>query len=610
MSNKLTLLALTTLFATTANAQCLSVSGNSITATMAPTGFWTVDDEGRSPDIAFNGFTFPLGGTNWTHFVVESNGEVYLTNGSGPVSPATFGITNLATLRGGAGGSPRLAAFGGDFEGVSGLVGWDILVDDTVANQVKVTWTGLRLFNGSENFSMSLTLLAGGLVQFDYADGDFGSAAFNVIAGLSAGNDVGTGAEPPLDLNGGGDSGAVELFHEINWAPWDLDNQSILLLPNGNGGYAAVISCGEAGHESFGEGCYNIGTESFYQHFTDAAVAATALTGNALQLSPSSNGYVATWLAGGSALYVAPSAAATQLQVLNDDEVTFTPSAGFPTPNGTVTDLTVTGNGVIAFGMGPTEPSAENWIPTPAGMLAGSHGGIYCWHAYNEEEGGDVWAEEVGGITYVTFLDVENFPLGVVNPSTFQVQFDQASGQISIVWVDIDNDNVPIFGIYPQDHLIGFTPPGPSIDPGSVDLAAQLVVVTFPDTNAISISASPLPISTATTGTTVTYAIDNAPEVAANSGTAIGLVAFSLNGGLPGVDLGFLGAPGCSAYVGGLDLTLAFVGPIGQQTVPLTIPPGVPGGVLLYAQAAALSNGINVFGLATSNGIESTIGGS
>ena len=77
----------------------------------------------------------------------------------------------------------------------------------------------------------------------------------------------------------------------------------------------------------------------------------------------------------------------------------------------------------------------------------------------------------------------------------------------------------------------------------------------------------------------------------------------------PRLDLTGVGAPGCFAYVGGLDLTLPFVGPVGQpHTASLQLPPGLPQGLMIYAQAACLSDGVNAFGILTSNGIESRVG--
>ncbi|MFN3244190.1 MAG: hypothetical protein ACE37K_21975 [Planctomycetota bacterium] len=595
------------LLAAHASAQCFSASGTSIAGQMTATTIYTVDDEGISPDLAF-GFPFPLDGTNWTHFVVSSNGEIYLTDGTGAVGSVLYGVTNVNALRGVAGDSPRICGFAGDLTAVPNLASWDVLVDSSVAGEVKVTWVGVRHYLGGEDWNMSVKMNAAGIVEFDY-EGNFGTPGIFDITGISAGDGVGAATTPSSDLDQGADSGTLALLYETGWANgFDLNGKGLTIIPNGQGGFTSLLTCGSARHDSVGAGCYDVGRASFYQWFTDAGVASATLTGNAINLAPTGDGYLASWLPGiAQALYVPPSANATNLPVLNDDEVTFTPATGFPIPGGTVNELTVQGNGIVAFGAGPTEPTVDNWIPSPERMLDAYHGGVYFWHAYNEEENGDVWAEELNGTIYITFQDVENFPLGVANPSTWQLQINQATGDMFLLFVSIDSDNNPIFGIYPQDHLIGFTPPGASVDPGPVDLATGLPVVTSPDVFALAMSASPAPISTTSTGSTVDYTVANSQEITPSGGIAAGIVALSLTSG--NLDLTGVGAPGCFAYVGGLDLTLPFVGPVGQpHTASLQLPPGLPQGLMIYAQAACLSDGVNAFGILTSNGIESRVG--
>jgi len=587
-------------------AQCAQTSGQSIVPLMTPTGALPVHDEGRSVDIPFVGFTFPIGGASYSHFVVESNGAIYLTDGTGVVDPATFGVSSLAELRGTAGASPRVVPLSGDFEAAPWHNNWDILVDDTVTGQVKVTWQAVRYITTTKSYGMSATLFASGAVQFDYAYGDFAHVLTFQYAGISAGHAVGTGLEQASDLSGNADSGSLPLLFENGWLPFDLDDHSVWITPNAAGGYASTVVCGLSRHESYGEGCYAIGHESVYQHFTDAAVASTTLSGNVLLLQPTLDGYVAVWLAGlSSTQFVPPSAAAVQMPVGNDGEVPHVFATPHPTPFGLLASVTVQGNGIIAFGPGPVEPTMQNYLPQPHRMLAGSHGGIYCWHAYNEDEGGDVWVEHVAGVTHITFLDVENFPLGVSNPSTFQVQFDHATGAINIVFVHIDSDNSLVLGSWPQDHVIGFTPPGASADPGAVDLVTQTPWVTTPDVRPLQLSASPDPVSTATTGTLVTYSVANALPVQAG-GSVLGLLVLTTVPSTP-VDLGAIGAPGCFAHVGTLPLTQAFAGARGVQNVPVQVPPGLPSGACMYVQAAALASSVNALGLLTSNAIKSTV---
>lgn len=77
--------------------------------------------------------------------------------------------------------------------------------------------------------------------------------------------------------------------------------------------------------------------------------------------------------------------------------------------------------------------------------------------------------------------------------------------------------------------------------------------------------------------------------------------------GNPGLDLGSLDAPGCVLHVNTLDLLLTGIGSIDFSTdVSWPLPPGVPSGTHLYAQAAAFTT-LNAFGPVTSNGLDSRI---
>lgn len=607
MKHSLALVSVTTLFAATAGAQCFTVSGTSIANQLTPTGALPADDEGVSGDIAINGFSIPIGSGSYSHFVVDSNGVLYFTDGTGVTNVPVGGIDSLADLRGGVGGSPRATAFSGDFEAAPGS--WDILVDNPGTGEVKVTWTGMRYTLGTGNFGMSVRFNASGRIWFDYSADDFGIPTTSNFAGISAGDDVGTAASPPVDINTVNVTGALALIYQDTWPPFDLPGTSVRFARIGTGGYVSSQECGKAAHELFGVGCSP--RESFYQLFTDAAVASATLTGNGILMSPTANGYDVNWVPGiAASLFIPPTPAATNLPVLNDGEITLPLVNPLATPFGTVNDLTVTGNGIIAFGPGPTEAGAENWVADPVVFAGASHGGVYCWHPYNEEEGGDVWGEELGGITYITFDNVENFPDLSPNPSTFQVQFNQATGEIWMLFVSIDDDNSIILGIWGQDHLIGYTPPSASLVPTGIDLPTQLPVSLNPDLPSLAVSATSPMTSTTSAGSTTNYTIDNAPEIAAGAGAAVGLLIFSVSSVPGGLDLGVLGAPGCFAYVGGLDVSVSFVGPPGTFQVPLTVPAGVTPGTVIYAQAAALLPSFNAGGLMTSNAVKTTISGS
>jgi hypothetical protein len=104
------------------------------------------------------------------------------------------------------------------------------------------------------------------------------------------------------------------------------------------------------------------------------------------------------------------------------------------------------------------------------------------------------------------------------------------------------------------------------------------------------------------------------PEFAPGAGVFIGINIISLSGiPAPGVDLVIIGAPGCNALIGSLDIIQNMVGLTSTQSVTFPIPAGVPAGLDLFSQSAALiqpnslPNGQNAFGLTTSNAIRSNI---
>lgn len=120
----------------------------------------------------------------------------------------------------------------------------------------------------------------------------------------------------------------------------------------------------------------------------------------------------------------------------------------------------------------------------------------------------------------------------------------------------------------------------------------------------MSLTASPAPLA----GTVVTYTTNGMPEVLPGAGIYVGMTIISF-GQLPspGLDLGMLGAPGCSALVASLDITMSAVGVTPTQDLPLAIPAVGARGLSFYVQALALASFENPAGFVTSNGIASTI---
>lgn len=132
-------------------------------------------------------------------------------------------------------------------------------------------------------------------------------------------------------------------------------------------------------------------------------------------------------------------------------------------------------------------------------------------------------------------------------------------------------------------------------------------------TPAFTLSAAPAPISTPTTSTTVVYSLDNIPLACPAPAPVFhfGVLAFSLTQDVLGTDLTTYGidAPGCKLYIASVDSSDAFVGTTPNQTLSFLVPSAIPGGLIYYAQAAALICPVptNNAGIVVSNAVRSFI---
>lgn len=370
-------------------------------------------------------------------------------------------------------------------------------------------------------------------------------------------------------------------------------------LWNGRVIYSAGGPCVKATNTVLGVGCGTQQYNSAYQLFADAAVASTALQGNALQLINTGTGYAGVWVPGGAAaLFVAP-VAPTTLVTGDDGEVNVTPSIALPTPFGPQATLRVTGNAIIGFGgVAQTFPGTNAYTPTAAGFLDSNNGGFYAWHDYNEAEGGDVQSEEIGGVLYITYNNVESYSTPVaVNPSTLQFQLDLASGNCTIVWVTVDTNTTSTFG---SGHLVGVTGPGLSGNPGSIDLATATIQTTA-EVPLLTLSGANTPIQGAGPQNW------NLTTSVLPVGIGVDIIGLA-DPGIVDLSLFGLGQPGCQLRAT-LDVTGAFLSG-GVHAWSFPIPGGAPSlsGIELFAQTAILDFFINLSQTQTTNGLKGTIG--
>lgn len=589
--------------AATVTAQCLPTSaGTNVTLANR--------DDALSAAIPM-GINFPMPGTTttFTHVVVSTNGVLYLTTGGAAVGAADTHYGTLPQFLGVAGDSPRIAPFWQDlwdafFTGVQ----WSVTIDTSVAGRCAISWRDTCEFDSdTPDVDFTAELFANGNVRFSYGAVDTSGFVESVTIGISNGN--GAANPGPVDLVDGATSTGSVIYQRFLPGTCDIGGQSLTFTPTGFG-YTVAPTCRSAANVRYGTGCY-ASSDSRYQWFTDAAAAGSALTGQSLQFLANGNDYVALW-GGGS--FVAPTASATVLTGFapNDDDGVLTVNLGspLPIPGGTTSTLVVHSNGNLWFGDNLTSLT-DDWIPVPADLLDAPNGGFWSWHDFDigEAGSGQIKFEEVGSLSFVTWDDVESYPTGTTNRSTVQFQLDRSSGNVTIVWVTVDTNTTSING---DATMVGYSPGGPSQDLGSQSFAALSPTTTSINLAPLSLRAGPAPISTAAAGTNVVYTTDDMREFTAGSGAFLGILIFS-TGSLPGVDLGFLGAPGCAANVASLDVIVPMVGATATQTVTFPLPAGVPAGVQVFAQSAnlvapnSLPNGQNAFGLLTSNGVATIV---
>lgn len=337
----------------------------------------------------------------------------------------------------------------------------------------------------------------------------------------------------------------------------------------------------------FGRGCYSY-SNSFYENF--ATSAAFDLANSSFSMVPANGGYQ---VLPGFASYLPPSATAQVLALTDDSEAIVSLPVPFPHSTGVTSSLAVCSNGYVSIASG----NGTGYTPAPATTLNASQTGWWAQHDYNPAAtgSGSVKFEQVGSIACVTWDGVYNFGgTTVADANTFQFQLDTATGMVHVVFGAMSTLG--------NGRLIAYSPGGPSSDLGNTDISAVLPV-------GISLVANDvLPLSLVTSarplvGTTFQFTTNNMQP-----GTLLGATILSFTQINPGLDLGFLGAPGCEQYVTP-DFTQIFLAAGSSGSTSLTIPNFSSYlGLRLLAQSSAFTSGFNSLGVWTSNGIDLTIG--
>lgn len=329
----------------------------------------------------------------------------------------------------------------------------------------------------------------------------------------------------------------------------------------------------------YGFGCGPT-SKAFYEEFNSSAFD---LNGMAMTLVNNGSDYTAQ--PGGT--FMPPSASAATLPLSLDDEETVTLSGTFPYHGGSTSSLIVCSNGFVSVATG----NGTDYTPTIGEWLNSSVARWGSWHDFNVTTGGAVKFEQIGTIAYVTWDGA--FSFGTTDPNTWQMQFDLATGNVTYVW-----DSIIASG---DEWLVGYASGTNDNNAGARDISSELAS-TF-QTSAFNGDPVELLTTSPTLGTTCVLTTTDIPAT-----SVLAIQALSLTAHNPGINLAFLGMPGCAAYTN-LDAVYTMVVSGGQATHGLTIPNQANLiGFQVFAQSSVFAPTINPFGFVNSNGVALTLG--
>jgi hypothetical protein len=363
---------------------------------------------------------------------------------------------------------------------------------------------------------------------------------------------------------------------------------SFSLNVNGPGGGSGVL----ASNTSLGIGCIRQ-FSSFYERFP--TTPSIDLSNTAFSMVSTGSGYV---VIPSATAFIPPSATAANLGLGDDTETGITLSAPFAYPGGTTTTLNVCSNGHIATA---SNGAAFDYTPTANEFLGWTNATWAVWRDFICNATGNVKFEEVGGIACVTWDGVIGYvgtAPGTVT-STFQIQFELATGNVNFVFQSMDT--VSISGFTGGDgYLVGYSGPGANADGGNTDISTiGALSLVGADVLPLTLAGTSRPV----TGTNWGLSVSNIPATG-----ILGVDVFGLSD--PGInDLFFLGAPGCGLRAA-LDVTNAWLvtGPTHAYSLSIPSNPALLSLNLYTTSAVFQVPQVNSLGAITSNGIQGLVG--
>ncbi len=570
-------------FSVAASAQCFE------------TNFGTLIGSGDDTLLAAQpmNINFPMGGNVYTDIRPNTNGAAFLQSAtSGTLGTTTTGYstsaaTMAANMAGAAGGVPRIAAYWRDLN-FTPANGGAVYVNNTIPGKCVVTWDrGVHFAQSSPIFTVQAQLFDTGEIQLFY-DGVINNTALGATCGVSVGGGVANPGASDLSVPSVGVSTSpivYQTFTTLN--TFDLRTTNVSFMPNAGGGYDVTQSaCVPAANANYGVGCYNISATA-YEAFPANTID---LAGQSVRLTPNANGgYDAGPGVGSNFVHTAAS-----LGLGDDTTALFTMPAAFSFPGGSTTDLRICSNGYIWLDGTST---AADFSPSTAELFSNPARICPLW-ADGVPDGAtgvqNVFAE-YDAATNKVYISYVNIPIfgGVGGILDLQTELDLASGAIEIRYgASLSCGNVSIAGIAPG---VGVS----VVNAGSVDFGAAGFSTNATESLPLALAGTSAPVL----GTSLGFQADNIP-----ASQVLSLYVMSAGQINPGLDLGSIGAPGCSAFVSLPELVTIDLLTQPSASVSYAIPADAALVDLeIYSQAISFVAGVNAFGMITSNGVASKL---
>lgn len=540
---------------------------------------------GTGDDVVFAanalGFAFPYNNTTYTDIQISTNGFVYLGNTGQTNSRCCSGTGALLVTM-----QASIAAFWTDLVAdAPGAVHFNALPGRAI-----ITWKDVREFGTSgPRYTIQLQMTALGEVTFWYSP-SLNTVVSNhsVVAGICPGNGAANPGSIDLTANFPVNTGTQPtLYEEWAFGTFDLMARSWEMIPNGQGGWIALLRVGcrivRGSFTAVGVGCpapQGNPNPEFYELFTPGA--SFDLSNTAIELIPAGQGYlvqpgsIGSWFAG-----------FTNATNLTDDQtIPVALPFPFPTPAGVHNSVGLCSNGYLHL----TSSTAAGYVPSVTDFTTGPARIFGAMTDFNRTSGGQIYSDLVApGLWAFTWDAVAEFG-NAANRSTWQIQID-VTGRILLIYQQVTISAS-------RNLMVGFSRGGGVADPGNTDLSAAMPFLTATGIEPMQLGENAGP---ATIGQAYALRIGKHPQGALASFLVLGLnqVTIPLDG---------LGMTGCTQY---LTLDSSTFHPVANPwTVCNLFFPNNPRliGATFEAQGADFAPGVNPFGVAVTNGATIVIG--